>query len=61
MAGRFRDVCVSSQVMAQDRGAAEAKTSVRTMDQMTPCVTMFLETCEPLQSLRKPLWNQDMM
>lgn len=60
MAGRFRDGCVSSQVMVR-QGSCWCKNLWRTMDQMSPCVTMFLEICGSLQSMGKPLWNQDMM
>lgn len=52
MAERFRDVCVSSAVMAQARGAAGSETSARTMDQTKSCANMLLEICGPLQSLR---------
>jgi len=54
-AGRFRDVCVSSAVTAQARGAAGAEASVRAMDPTGPWATVLLETCGPLQSLRWPL------
>lgn len=29
-------------------------------ESLSPCVTMFLKICGPLQNLKKPLWNKDM-
>lgn len=63
MPGWFRDDCVNSQMMVRQVSCwgKNLCESNEPNESLSPCVTMLLEICGPLQSLGKPLQSQDTM